>query len=321
MKSKIENTSLSLLMLSAVFIFFSIGGGSFELSAAHAIPCSGVLPRDRSKYLEDFEFIKKTVAENYPCLESKKIDWKSVAARFRPLFKGCESDEEHVRNIMRLLATLRDGHSYVFRSGVDRDLLPSKWDGLSGGGLWIAWDDGLLFLRGIVEGHPLEKTIPLGSVIAAIDGEPAWLALEREKRRITRWRGNSSDHSLFTSIGNCIFQFGDRQNLDILFITPALKTVKASLPRTGSGVKPFSPSRATLPDGVEWVKGAVSTFLESDVGYLRITGSMDFLTGAAFHRAMNRLRGLEALLLDCRSMGGGADKWAWAMQGVFSRTV
>ncbi len=79
--------------------------------------------------------------------------------------------------------------------------------------------------------------------------------------------------------------------------------------------------RATLPEGVEKAQGAVPAFLESDwcgkLGYLRITGSMESLTTMAFHKAVNMLKGMEALLLDCRSMGGGADKCVWSMVGRF----
>jgi len=307
-----DRTPFRLLTLLVAFILPAASGDAAEARAAGD---------DRSKYVEDFEFIKRTVAEKYPCLKSKKIDWEEITARFRPLFEECGSDVEHVGNVMQLLATLRDGHSVVTRTCVDRKRLPSKWSGHSGGGLWIGWDDGLLVLRGAWDGHSLLKTVPPGSIIAAIDGEPAWIAVEREKRRICTWRGHSSDHSLFASIGATFFQFGDREEMDILFITPQLKTETFRLHRKSPEGKSFSSMRATLPEGVEWEKGAVSAFLASDrcrkIGYLRITGSMDFWTNMAFHRAVDELEGMEALLLDCRNMGGGADKYARGMAGRF----
>ncbi len=311
----------SLRLLFTALIFFYACSNSLRARTADGIPLNGDFPGARSKYLEDFDFIIRTVDEKHPGLVSKKIDWERIASRFRPLFEECESDTEHVRNVMQLLATLRDGHSAVIRAGLDRKIFLPVREGLGGGGLWIVWDDGLLTVRGIMKGHPLEGTVPLGSVVAAINGVPAWVALERERRRFTMWRGYSSDHSLFASIGNSFFQFGSLQEMDVLFITPDLKSVTATLPRKGPGGKSFSFLRATLPEGVEWEKGAISAFLETawckKVGYLSITGSSDFFTAAAFNGALDRLEGLEVLLLDCRAMGGGDEKWARFMAGRF----
>ena len=42
----------------------------------------------------------------------------------------------------------------------------------------------------------------------------------------------------------------------------------------------------------------------------------------AFHKAFDALKGMEALLLDCRGMGGGGDYQAWEMAGrLFTKTV
>ena len=44
---------------------------------------------------------------------------------------------------------------------------------------------------------------------------------------------------------------------------------------------------------------------------------MNAETVTAFHRAMDALHGVDALLLDCRWMGGGSDHSAWEMTGRF----
>jgi len=280
----------------------------------------GVLA-NQAKYMKDFEFLRTTVAENYDALSTKKIDWPAICARKKPLFAACGDDVTHVKNVMMLLATLEDSHTGVTRTSVKWDELPSKWDGLYGGGLWIGWDDGWFVLMGLMDGHPLKGTVPLGSVIAAIDGEPTWLAMERERRRITKYSGTSSNHSLFSSMDNRLLPFGDQQSIEVLFLTPKGKPRKANVRRWGPGGKAFYPSSATLPDGVKWRKGAVSTFLQvpwcKKLGYLRITGSMDAATVTAFHAALDDLQGMEALLLDCRGMGGGGDGSAWEMAGRF----
>ena len=287
-----------------------------------ALLAGAVLAKGSSEYLEDFEFIRDTVRLHGAAIriKSKKIDWKAACARFRPLFRDCKDDVEHVKNCKRLLAVLHDSHTGVTNHSADAKRVPSKWDGLYGGGLWIGWDQGLCFLQGLMKGHSLTGVVPQGSVFCMIGGEPAWLAMEREKRRITTYAGSSSDHSLFGPLDNRFLPFGEEQALDIVFLTPEGKTKKAKVGRWGPGGKAFYPSTETLPAGVKWAKGAVSTMLEAKwakVGYIRITGSMDQETVRAFHAACDRLEGMEALLLDCRRMGGGTDDCAWEMAGRF----
>jgi len=281
-----------------------------------------------AKYLADFEFVQETVARRGAAVASKKIPWERECARMRPRFARCESDADHVRNLMELLATLHDSHTGVVRHAVDAKTLPSKWDGLYGGGLWIGWDEGLCLVQGMMEGHTLAGSLPLGSVIAGIGGEPAWLALERERRRIGQFQGISSDASLFASLSNRLLPFGERQRLDLVVLNPEGKFRTVAAPRWGPGGRAFDFRGATMPPGVSTAEGAVSAFLATDgagsgkIGYLRITGGMDGATAAAFHRAFDALRGMDSLLLDGRGMGGGGDSPAWEMAGrLFPKAV
>ena len=272
-----------------------------------------------AEYLKDFDFLAKTAAEKAAAIKAKKLDWQAICARLKPRFQSCASDAEHVKNVMELLATLGDSHTGVVDTKVEG--LPSKWDGLFGGGLWFGWERGRVMLRGVMRGHVLEKTLPPGSALLEIAGEPAWLALEREKRRITVFQGSSSDHSLFSSMGNRFLPFGEKQELELTFMTPELAPKKVKVPRWGPGGKAFYPYTVQLPEGLELKDGAVSTMLAmpwcAKVGYLRVTGSMDQKTQAAFNGALDALKGMEALLLDCRGMGGGSDLPAWEMAGRF----
>ncbi|MBI4878100.1 MAG: hypothetical protein HY812_00350 [Planctomycetes bacterium] len=274
---------------------------------------------DRKTYLEDYRFICATVEREGAALKSKETDWKEGSARLEKSFAASTSDAEHVQNVMRLLALLRDSHTGVTRSSVEG--LPAKFDGLFGGGLWFGWDGGKFVLRGVMPGHALQGVIAPGSVLVAIRDEPAWFAMERERRRIAAFSGISSDHSLFGSLGNRMLPFGEEQQVELTFLDPEGKTRKATASRWGPGGKAFSPFDVQVPAGVEWAEGALSTLLETKwcarVGWLRITGGMDEKTATAFHAALDRLRDMEALILDCRFMGGGGDGPAWEMAGRF----
>jgi len=291
--------------------------GRVSMAVAALLLAAASATAGHPKYWRDFEYVRDTVAKQGAAVASKKIDWKAACARFAPRFRECDNDVDHVLNVRRLLAVLRDSHTGVTRHRADSKRMPSKWTGLYGGGLWLGWDRGVLFLQGLMTGHPLEGTIPLGSVLCALDGTPTWLWLEREKRRITEFSGSSSDHSLFGAMDNRLLPFGDKQALEGLFLTPKGKFKRARIARWGPGGKAFYPGSDLLPEGLAWARGAVSKMLDSKTGYLRITGSMDAATITAFHAALDRLKGMEALILDCRRMGGGGDGPAWEMAGRF----
>jgi hypothetical protein len=211
-------------------------------------------------------------------------------------------------------------------SRVKADALPGKFDGLYGGGTWFGWDQGKLVLRGVMRGHPLAAKLPLGSVVLRIGGDPAWLATERERRRVAEFLGISSAHSFFASLGNRMLPFGDAKEVEIALLGPDLETSTVALPRWGPGGRAYDPEEAHLPEGVAHEEGACSGFVAllpgRRIGYVAITGGMDEPTEVAFQRAFDRLEGLEGLVLDCRAAGGGSDESAWAKAGrLFSKGV
>lgn len=284
----------------------------------------------QSKYVEDLDFIDQTVRSSSAALKSKKIDWKSAVSRLRPAFAKCESDADHIRNVMELLACLRDSHTDVTRSSVGWDGLPKKFDGLYGAGIWFGFDSGKFVIRGVMEGHPQESILKPGSMLLAIDGIPAWLRMAQDRARIARFGGISSDHSLYGSLSNRMLPFGEAQRLKLKLLDPDGDVREVEVARWGPGGKAFYPSEVEIPAGVESAKNATSAFLSSElpglewaddesdrVAYVRITGGMNAPTVAAFHSAMDQIQGATAILLDCRWMGGGSDGSAWEMCGRF----
>lgn len=273
------------------------------------------------RYMDDYKFLIDLIEKESAALKSKKLDLAVIKKTMQPKFEGAQTDVDHVKNVMELLAFLSDSHTGVLDAKVDAKALPSKWDGLFGAGLWFGQDGGKFVLRGIMKDHPLEKDVPLGSVLSAIDGRPAWLAMETEKRRVAVFQGISSDHSFFASCANRMLPFGDRQTLELTFLLPDLDTKKVKAARWGPGGKAFYPATAFLPDGLAFADGAISKMIRlphSDaVGYLKITGSMDDATAKSFDVAFDALKGSKSMILDCRGMGGGGDASAWRMNGRF----
>lgn len=280
---------------------------------------SGAGVADKKTYLKDYEFIQEVVLSKAAAIKSKQIDFKSAAARMKAQFASATSDQEHARNVMELLAVLQDSHSDLFRTQIKG--LPSKWEGLYGGGLFFGYEQGKFVLRGLMEKHNLQSKIPPGSILVSIGEQPAWLALARDRRRIAKYRGISSDHSLYSSISNKLLPFGEERTLKVTFLVPDGEFEEVMVDRWGPGGKSFSFRSVEIPQGVELVDGACSAMLREKwcqkIGYLRITGSMNQQTVEAFHQALEPLKEMEALILDCRWMGGGNDGSAWEMAGRF----
>lgn len=299
-------------------------GLAFAVACAVVAGGSAARAQDGTRYREDFAFVAKTVKEQGAAVRSKKIDWDAVVASFRPRFAACKDDASHVRLVMELLAACRDSHTDVTKTSVPREALPSKFDGLLGGGLWFGFDRGKFYVRGVMKGHLLGDRLPRGSVLIAVGKLPAWVAMDAERRRVAAFLGISSEHSFYASIANRFLPFHGEPSLPCTFLLPDGDTRSVDVPPWGPRGKAFDPIGAFLPEGVTAAPGAVGKVLDGPggmkLGYLKVTGSMDEATVRAFDAAFDGLKGMEGLLLDCRMMGGGGDAEAWAMCGrLFSK--
>jgi C-terminal processing protease CtpA/Prc len=266
--------------------------------------------KKRSPYLKDFEYVAKTVRRTFPAFRKKGVDWKTVVEEWRPVFKACKDDKAFIRHVHQLLATLGDMHSGVLESKPAVGTPAMK--GLYGGGLWIAADRGRLVVRA-----SLREDVKPGWALLRIGKRTAAEAHDGVRNRLRAWSGWSSTHFLDARLSFQFFSFDDEQRLACVFMDPSGKRHTIELERWGPGGKGVSRVRATLPPGVSYARGAVAKRLDDDVGYLRITGSMDDRTRAAFDTAFDALKGVRGILLDCRGMGGGGDGPAWAMAGRF----
>jgi len=286
------------------------------VAIALALPAEG----GDAKYAKDFDFLVATVKQQYAGFQFRKeLDWEAITKRFAPRFEKCASDRDHVANVMELLATLHDSHTGVLETPVDWKQLPSKWDGLYGAGLCVGFDGGKWLVRGAMADHPLAASLPAGALLLDVGGLPAWYAMGREERRVARFQGLSSDRSFWASLCNKAFPFGEAKTTSARFLLPDGKPRKVELPRWGPGGMPFDFVGLYLPAGVARADGAVAAKLpqpwSKGVGFLKVTGSQDAATVKAFHAALDSLQGIDALLLDCRGMGGGSDDCAWEMCG------
>ena len=268
--------------------------------------------RPRTNYKRDFDFVVRKVRIHYPssAIKKKGIDYPQLLSRHAEMAKGVQHDILHMFNIRGFLAGLKDSHTGVLESKVDEH---GAFDGLFGAGLWIAVDG-----RRYVVRASLRPDIVPGTELLEIDGKPVRRAHSYVQIAARILHGWSSDHFLDARLSFQFFPFGDKQTLDVKVLEPDgdVKTLK--LQKWGPGGKGLSRIQATLPDGVAYAAGATSAKLAEDMGYIRITGSMNESTRKAFFAAFDKLKGVRGIVLDCRGMGGGSDRPAWAMAGRFA---
>jgi hypothetical protein len=283
-------------------------------NAAEGDAEKGGAPRRNPIYLEDFKFLRSTVGSSFPALRKKGVDWKAVCRAWEQRFRDCLDDRTHIENVHRLLALLGDSHTGLTRSSVT--FRPPAFDGLYGGGIWIAAEGGRLILRAVMDGHRLAGELKPGAVLVRTGARPARLAHEDVRRRCRTWYGWSSEHFLDARLSFQFFRF-EGKTLPLVFLDPDGREVKVDLGKWGPGGRGLSRARCTLPEGLEPEGGAVSKKLSGGVGYIRILGGMNRSTQDDFFEALDELGGVRAVLLDCRGMGGGGDGPAWAMAGRF----
>ncbi len=277
-------------------------------------------PPDRDAILRDFAFIADTVAAKFPAFAKKGVDWDAVRAEFRPRFQECPDEKAFTLLAHRLLARLGDSHSGVTRSRTEVHV--PAFDGLYGAGMWIAADGGALVVRALSPGHPLAGRVPPGSVLLSVGGRPARVAHEEVRRRVREWCGWSSPHFLDARLSFQFFLFGEAETIPARFLVPGGAVEEVTLTRWGPGGRGLSRAAATMPEGVTSDGPVASAVLPDGLGYVRILAGMEDSTAAAFHRALEAVKGAKGLLLDCRGMGGGSDLPAWEMAGrLFEKAV
>jgi hypothetical protein len=270
---------------------------------------------DPGRYAADFDFLARTVKSRFPAFAKKGVDWDAACREWKPRFSACKEDREHVLHAYRLLALLGDMHSGIVETKVE----PPTFEGLYGAGLWIAADRGRLVLRAAVEGHPILQRVKPGAELLTVGGRPARLVHLAARAQLKQWHGWSSDHFLDARLSFQFFPFGKEERLSATFLDPSGRVVETALERWGPGGRGLSRAAATMPEGVAAEGLAVSSRLDERTGYIRILGGMDEKTRDAFFAAMDALKGVHGILLDCRGMGGGGDGPAWDMAGRFFR--
>lgn len=217
--------------------------------------------------------------------------WDSVYVRSIPRVLATRDTWEYYRELQRVIAHLRDGHTNVS--------LPASLQGESrrrNAAPWVATHrvEDRLLVRGV--GSSLRRAIPLHSEIVEVDGRPAAFAAERRLPYIAQ----STDHLRRDVAFREALNGHADSTLTIRFRTPSGQLRTATLPR----------DRWTRAD--EWttaLDAPVPPFemrwLEDGVAYVAVNTMGDTMAVRGFLDALPELRRARGMVLDVRRNGGG----------------
>ena len=219
------------------------------------------------------------------------VSWDSVYVRSIPRVLATRDSWEYYRELQRVVAQLRDGHTNVS--------MPASLQGENrrrNATPWVATHrvEDRMLVRGVA--RSLLDSIPVHSEILDVDGRPAALAAERRLPYIAESTGHFRRDVAFREALN-----GPADSaVTIRFRTPSGRVRTATLPR----------DRWTRTD--EWtpaLNAPVPPFemrwLEDGIAYVALNTMGDTMTVRGFLDALPELRKARALVLDVRRNGGG----------------
>ncbi len=268
-------------------------------------------------YVEDVRFAVEKIGEAAaPLIELKQIDWKKIGAEFEAEAATIETDAEHLRLLVRLLARLNDGHARV--KPLDRGRRvewPDDGPPHTGSGLVLGRTKKGIHVRGAF-GPAAGLGIETGWELETVAGEEVedWLA-----ERIATFRDTMSfstdQHAEFFALQRGM---SDRQgeSWECRFRTPkgkkTTKTIRFAgrvrqIP-LGPVAYPGDPEdvRVSKEGNVRWTRS------EKGFGYIHVRRSPGSVVDELDEALADLADDAKGLILDYRNnTGGGFDHEAF----------
>jgi C-terminal processing protease CtpA/Prc len=250
------------------------------------------------QYKDDFEFLWKTINDQYCYFNKKQTDWENVRRIYTPMVDTVKSRSAFVGIIEKVLYELYDHHCGLnTNTDVSRRLVPTGTD------LWAEYVDGKPIIIEVRKGSGAESVgMKAGMQIIAINNVPV-------EEAVAAFLPKSLKH-------------GDPEaNNFALRLALAGNHIDARKFATKAGAisKDFSPDQqGMLLDHIAY-KGMVDTKKYGNIGYIRINNCL-FDDGLVhiFDSVMLSLQNTQGLILDLRETpSGGNSSVARAILGWF----
>lgn len=232
---------------------------------------------------EIFDTLWHEIDWRYSYLGVKEIDWPARKVQFRPLAEAAPDDEAFYKVLQEMLATLKDGHTYLTSYPGMKPLMFTGLDLIMAEGQFVVANETLVV--------PEAKR---GDVVITVDGRPV-AAVAAELRKLI---SASTEAQM------------ERHLAQRLLWGPAGSKVTVGLRRTDGG-------EYQLQLGRDFQRSRGLAFEQREIegfGYIKVA-QLGGDVVSQFDTALEAYRSAPGLILDLRGNGGGNDSLAEAMSG------
>lgn len=258
----------------------------------------------QTDYEKDMRVAVDEIAERCAALiKQKNIPWDQVAKEFTHAAKATRTDSQHLLQLTRLLARLRDGHAQVRPLDKGREVAfpPEYAAEKTGPGLFLCRVGKKIYVKNAFA-DAVSAQIRPGSELVAIDGIPAAKWIDGRVRELGDLVSFSTDHQAFFFA--CHWGLGDnvgtRREFDI--VDPKGKKDKRTVTYRKSSTVPSGP--AYPPKGMSGSSDLGFAKLENSFGYIHVRRSPENLPDL-LDAALADLGDIKGLVVDFRGNSGG----------------
>lgn len=237
---------------------------------------------------------------NYNFVYMYKIDQEKWTTSYKEAITNVqktENDYEYFRELQKLCAILKDGHTQVYLpDNVENQIMTTNFGAYR---LFLTYVQGKVYVFDVNKSK--EKEIPVGSEIVKVNGIPT---NEYQQKFVKPYISSSTEHDLNNKAAYNLLSGLDGEEYDIEIRTPKNEIKKLHLTHTKTEEKELS--SVPLPD-----RGNFEfKWLKNDIAYVAIRTFNDASVVDDFESKLSELQNAKKIILDIRDNGGGSGKTA-----------
>lgn len=290
--------------LTAILIFSPLASAQEKPETQQTIS-----DEQRQLNLESFDYVWKTVRDQYWDAELGGVDWDAARKEFRPKVEAAISMQTARNALSELLDTLKVSHFSIVPSEAYAKLDADKPRGQHTTGLDVRVVDGAVLVTEVLLDSPAEK----------LGVKPGWQIIRvGETDIVERYDAISKelvDHPHRRTIlgsaakGKLMGRAGESVN--IVFLDGVDQQVELKIPLAEPRGK--KAAFGHIPEFHVWIEVKQ---LKENIGYIRFNAFMDpaYLM-PQFNQAMVDFKDTDGIIIDVRGNGGGLGEMGTAMMG------
>ena len=251
----------------------------------------------RQQYEEDFDYLWRSIAEDYAYFDQKQTDWTRVREIYRPRIGAVRTQGDFVALLESVLEELYDFHTHLNTNTASSPrLVPTGTD------IWAEWINGRAIVTEVRAGSEAERSgIETGMQIVSLNGVAVGEAVNARLGKSLR----SIDEAA--------------KNWALRVVLAGRRNEKRSIGVVSNGARRLfstdnQPAASTTKPLLEYRR------IEKDVGYVKINNSLgDTNLIKQFDLALATLRNTRGLILDLRDTPSGGN--TTVARGIMGRFI